>query len=157
MLVFDTLPGLFIGIAVSLLLLLYRASRPNVAVLGRVPGGGWADLARADGATPEPGVVVLRVEAGLFFANADHVRAAIRAHARVAGRPRGRARRARPCRTSTSRPRRCSRRSAASSSATASRLAIARDIGQVRDVLRETEGTTTPLFPTVEEAVRRVR
>ena len=37
-LVFDTLPGLFIGIAVSLLLLLYRASRPHVAVLGRVPG-----------------------------------------------------------------------------------------------------------------------
>jgi len=32
-LVFDTLPGLFIGIAVSLLLLLYRASRPNVAGL----------------------------------------------------------------------------------------------------------------------------
>jgi sulfate permease, SulP family len=29
-LVFDTLPGLFIGIACSLLLLLYRASRPQV-------------------------------------------------------------------------------------------------------------------------------
>ncbi|HEV2894898.1 MAG TPA: SulP family inorganic anion transporter, partial [Actinomycetota bacterium] len=42
-LVFDTLPGLFIGIAVSLLLL-YRASRPHVAVLGQVPGtshSGW--------------------------------------------------------------------------------------------------------------------
>jgi MFS superfamily sulfate permease-like transporter len=37
-LIFDTLPGLFIGIAVSLILLLYRASRPRVAVLGRVPG-----------------------------------------------------------------------------------------------------------------------
>ena len=36
-LVFDTLPGLFIGIGVSLLLLLYRASRPHVAALGRVP------------------------------------------------------------------------------------------------------------------------
>jgi MFS superfamily sulfate permease-like transporter len=36
-LVFDTLPGLFIGIAVSLLLLLYRASRPHVAVLGQIP------------------------------------------------------------------------------------------------------------------------
>ena len=33
-LVFDTLPGLFIGIGVSLLLLLYRASRPYVATLG---------------------------------------------------------------------------------------------------------------------------
>ena len=37
------------------------------------------------------------------------------------------------------------------------RLAVARDIGQVRDVLREAEGTTSPLFATVEEAVRRVR
>jgi high affinity sulfate transporter 1 len=45
-LVFDTLPGLFIGIAVSLLLLLYRVSRPNVAVLGQVPGSSqWADIA----------------------------------------------------------------------------------------------------------------
>ena len=36
--VFDTLPGLFIGIAVSLLLLVYRASRPYVAMLGLEPG-----------------------------------------------------------------------------------------------------------------------
>ena len=35
-LVFDTLPGLFIGILVSLLLLLYRSSRPSVSVLVRV-------------------------------------------------------------------------------------------------------------------------
>jgi sulfate permease, SulP family len=45
-LVFGTLPGLFIGIAVSLLLLLYRVSRPHVAVLGQVPGTSqWADTA----------------------------------------------------------------------------------------------------------------
>lgn len=37
-LVFDTLPGLFIGIADSMLLLLYRVSRPHVAVLGQVAG-----------------------------------------------------------------------------------------------------------------------
>ena len=35
-LLFDTLPGLVIGIIVSLLLLLYRASKPHVAELGRV-------------------------------------------------------------------------------------------------------------------------
>lgn len=46
-LIFDTLPGLVIGIAVSILLLLYRASSPNVAVLGRVPGASrhWGDIA----------------------------------------------------------------------------------------------------------------
>ena len=55
MLVFNTLPGLFIGIAVSLVLLLYRASRPNVAVLGRLPSGEWVDTARSDAAEAEPG------------------------------------------------------------------------------------------------------
>ena len=39
-LVFDTLPGLVIGIVVSLLLLLYRASKPHIAELGRVAGNG---------------------------------------------------------------------------------------------------------------------
>ena len=37
-LVFDTLPGLFIGIGVSVLVLLYRSSRPHVARLVRRPG-----------------------------------------------------------------------------------------------------------------------
>ena len=63
-LIFDTLPGLFIGIGVSLGLPLYRASRPNVAVLGRTPHGRWVDLVREDDAEPQPGVAVLRVEAG---------------------------------------------------------------------------------------------
>ena len=47
-LVFDTLPGLFIGVLLSLLLLLYRASRPHVAVLGRLTGttGVFGDIER---------------------------------------------------------------------------------------------------------------
>ena len=80
-LVFDTLPGLAIGIGVSILLLLYRASRPHVATLGKVPGTDdrWADLARHPGDEQVPGVVVLRPESALFFANADSVRNEIRA------------------------------------------------------------------------------
>jgi hypothetical protein len=68
-LVFDTLPGLFIGVVVSLLLLVYRASRPHVAVLGRVPGvpGQYGDVARHPENLPEPGIALLRVEGGLFF------------------------------------------------------------------------------------------
>jgi MFS superfamily sulfate permease-like transporter len=81
-LVFDTLPGLFIGIAVSLLLLIYRASAPHVAELGAVPDtpGHYTDLARHDDNERVPGVVIVRPESGLFFANADHVRNEIRAH-----------------------------------------------------------------------------
>ena len=82
-LIFDTLPGLFIGIAVSIVLLLYRASRPNIAVLGRVPGpeGDFDDVQRNPHNEPVPGVAVLRVESGLFYANADAVRKDVLAHA----------------------------------------------------------------------------
>ena len=81
-LVFGTLPGLFIGIGVSLVLLVYRASRPHVAVLGRDPGTDdrWNDLARHPDNEREPGIVVVRCESALFFANADAVRDAIHAN-----------------------------------------------------------------------------
>ena len=81
-LVFGTLPGLFIGIGVSLVLLVYRASRPHVAVLGHDPGSDqrWNDLARHPDNEREPGIVVVRCESALFFANADAVRTAIRAN-----------------------------------------------------------------------------
>jgi len=85
--VFDTLPGLFIGIAASLLLLIYRASRPHVATLGRTSGPDrqYRDLERHPDAATTPGVVVLRIESGLYFANADAVRAHILAAAARAG------------------------------------------------------------------------
>jgi high affinity sulfate transporter 1 len=80
--VFDTLPGLFIGITVSLTLLLYRASRPRVAELVKSPGADhYADMERITDPERLPGVVILRVEAGLFFANADWVRDHVRAAA----------------------------------------------------------------------------
>jgi SulP family sulfate permease len=78
-LVFGTLPGLFIGIGVSFLLLLYRASRPHIALLGKVPGSldQYGDMHRHPENIVPDGVSVLRIEAGLFFANADAVRARI--------------------------------------------------------------------------------
>ncbi|MGY1665842.1 SulP family inorganic anion transporter [Geodermatophilus sp. SYSU D00696] len=81
-LVFGTLPGLCIGVGTSLLLVLARSSRPRVTRLGRTAGadgGLWVDLERHPGAEQVPGAVVFRLESGLFFANADHVRAAVRA------------------------------------------------------------------------------
>ncbi|WP_435531000.1 SulP family inorganic anion transporter [Rhodococcus spelaei] len=75
-LLFDTLPGLVIGIGVSMLLLLYRASRPHVAALAK-EGSLWVDAERHPDLSTRPDVVVVRVEAGLFFANADHVKECI--------------------------------------------------------------------------------
>ncbi|MBO0744578.1 MAG: SulP family inorganic anion transporter [Candidatus Dormibacteraeota bacterium] len=79
-LVFDTLPGLFIGIGISILVLVYRASRPYVAILGRVPGqeGLFGDVERHPEYEEVAGITVLRVDGGLFFANADYVRGRIR-------------------------------------------------------------------------------
>src|SRR5215217_1192163 len=86
-LVFGTLPGLFIGIAISLLLLIYRASHPHIAVLAKVPGttGQYTDLERHPDNQQLPGIVILRVESSLFFANADEVSQAVRAHAATKG------------------------------------------------------------------------
>jgi sulfate permease, SulP family len=74
-----TLPGLFIGIGVSLLLLIYRASRPYVAVLGRTPDpdGAYRDIDRHPDARPLDDIVILRIESGLYFANAENVRSRI--------------------------------------------------------------------------------
>ena len=86
-LVFDTLPGLFIGIAISLLLLLYRVSRPRIAKLGVVPGGTgqYADVERhPENSEPDGRPRCCAIEGGLFFANADAVRAQVR---RQAGKP----------------------------------------------------------------------
>ena len=142
----------------SLALLLYRTSRPNVAVLGRTPDGHWVDVAREADAKPQPGVAVLRVEAGLFFANADHVRNAIRAHASGGGV------------TAVV----LDAETVPEIDVTAAemlaqlradldregvRLLVARDIGQVRDVLRRAgaEDDEAVVFPTVEDAVSRAR
>ncbi|WGL50384.1 SulP family inorganic anion transporter [Nocardioides sp. BP30] len=90
-LVFDTLPGLVIGIGVSLLLLIDRTSRPHLAPLAPVggielaqtghPAGPWVDTTRNPEYAEVPGVLVLRVEAALVFANADYVRERVRAFA----------------------------------------------------------------------------
>jgi sulfate permease, SulP family len=82
-LVFDTLPGLLIGIVISILLLVYRASIPNIAVLAEAPGtdGLFVAAKRHSEAAAVPGIAILRVESPLFFANADAVRDRIQAAA----------------------------------------------------------------------------
>lgn len=84
-LIFDTLPGLMIGIVVSMVLLLYRVSRPHVAQLARQDTT-WLDVDRHPDLRPDPAVLVVRVEAGLFFANSDHVRDRIQARCTSATR-----------------------------------------------------------------------
>jgi MFS superfamily sulfate permease-like transporter len=55
-----------------------RRSRPSPGAVGGQPEGLWVDAARHKDLPRCDYVVVVRVESGLFFANADHVRHAIR-------------------------------------------------------------------------------
>jgi sulfate permease, SulP family len=72
----DVLPGLVIGVASMLLLVIYHASRPQIGSLGRVPGdpGAYGDIGRHPDYKAVPGVLVLRLETPLFYANATPVR-----------------------------------------------------------------------------------
>ena len=67
------LTGLVGAVLLSLGFLLYRASRPHVAALGRLPGSHvtYADLARHADAEPVPGLVMVRLDAPLYFFNAN--------------------------------------------------------------------------------------
>jgi SulP family sulfate permease len=73
--VLDVLPGLVIGVVLSILLLVGRASRPRLSVLGALPGAGveYADLERHPNARALDGVLIVRPDATLFYANAQAV------------------------------------------------------------------------------------
>jgi high affinity sulfate transporter 1 len=71
-LVFDILPGIVIGVALSLILFIHRLDHPHVAKLGRNrQDNSFGDLAEHPDAAPVPGLLVLRIDAPLIFANAD--------------------------------------------------------------------------------------
>ena len=72
----DVLQGMIIGLLASLLFVVYRTSRPHVSSLGRVPGvpGAYSDLTRHPEDIPVPGVLIVRLDAQLYYANALAVR-----------------------------------------------------------------------------------
>jgi sulfate permease, SulP family len=77
-LVLDVLPGLMFAVIVSLLMLVYRASRPKLSVMGRVPGSQeLVDVRRGAETVSTPGLLTLRPNEGIFFANAESLREGI--------------------------------------------------------------------------------
>lgn len=82
------LHGVLIGAIISLVLLIRRASRPHVAILGRIPGSRrFSDLERHPDNEQTPGVLVVRPEASLIYFNADHVKDRVLDHARSSSPP----------------------------------------------------------------------
>jgi MFS superfamily sulfate permease-like transporter len=77
-LTFETLEALLIAVIVSLFALVWSASRPRLAVLGRMPGRlDFGDIRRHPENKTIPGLLMVRPENGLFFANAAGFREAI--------------------------------------------------------------------------------
>lgn len=75
--------GVSAGVGLSILLHLYKSSRPHIAEVGRVPGTEhYRNILRHDVKT-DPNVVTLRVDESLYFANARYLEDQI--HNRVAG------------------------------------------------------------------------
>jgi MFS superfamily sulfate permease-like transporter len=69
---FSIIQGIVIGVVLSLLLLIGHASRPALRRLGKDPGSEtYLDTARHEALIVEPGVLVVRLDGPLFFANAN--------------------------------------------------------------------------------------
>jgi high affinity sulfate transporter 1 len=82
------LRGVLIGALISLVLLIRRASRPHVALLGRIPGTArFSDMERHPDNEAIPGIMVFRPESGLIYFNMDHVHDTILDRVRTAPTP----------------------------------------------------------------------
>ena len=82
------LQGVLIGAVISLVQLLRRASRPHVAVLGRIPGTRrFSDSERHPDNELIPGVLIVRPESGLLYFNVDYVRDVILDRTRTVATP----------------------------------------------------------------------
>ena len=80
-LLIDVLEGMVIGVVASLVYVIYQSSRPHISSLGRVPGmpGAYSDLSRHPENSPVPGVLIVRLDGALYFANALTVRDRVKA------------------------------------------------------------------------------
>jgi len=77
-LTFETLEALLIAVVISVFALVWRASQNNLGVLGRVPDRmHFSDVRRHPENQTFPGLLIVRPENGLFFANAAGMREAI--------------------------------------------------------------------------------
>lgn len=80
------LEGVLVAVAVAIVQLLARGSRPHDAVLGRLPGtDGYHDVTVHPEAEPVPGFLIFRFDGPLLFFNADRFKSRVRAVLDAAG------------------------------------------------------------------------
>ncbi len=78
-LAFGPLYGLLLAVAASVLGLVYRSSRVDIEVMGKVPGekAAWGSVRNHDERPTFPGVLVLRVDAPFFWVTAAPIHDAV--------------------------------------------------------------------------------
>ena len=73
------LPGILVAVALALLVVIHRISRPHDAVLGSIEGvDGYHDIEGHTNSETMPGLIAYRFDAPLFFANADYFLSQVR-------------------------------------------------------------------------------
>jgi SulP family sulfate permease len=77
--------GITAGVALSLLLFLWRTSRPHIAIVGLVPGTEHFRNVERHQVITDPGILSIRVDESLYFANARALEDAI--YERIADQP----------------------------------------------------------------------
>jgi len=67
--------GIISGMVLSLLVVIYRASTPHMALLGRVPGTNvFRNIRRFDNLEEKPGVLMVRIDGPIYFANVKYIK-----------------------------------------------------------------------------------
>ena len=80
------LKGVLLAAIASIVLLIRRVASPHVAKLGRIPGTNrYSDIERNPDNESVPGVLIVRVESGLLYFNANAVRDGVRRYVAEAG------------------------------------------------------------------------
>ena len=85
-LVFGILKGVMISVIMSLILLIRRSSRPEVALLGRIgQTTHFSDTVRHSDNIITPGIVILRIESSILYFNTEDILAKIHERIRSSG------------------------------------------------------------------------
>ncbi len=66
-------PGVVAGVALSLLMYLYRTSKPHMAVVGQVPGTEHFRNVNRHSVLTDPAILSVRVDESLYFANSRYL------------------------------------------------------------------------------------
>ncbi|MBL7898042.1 MAG: sulfate permease [Crocinitomicaceae bacterium] len=67
--------GIFLGVVVSLIALIYKVSNPHMAIVGKIPGTNlYRNVERFENVELDPEILIVRFDAGLFYGNSEYFR-----------------------------------------------------------------------------------